>query len=141
VRVRVVLLSLGIIPFSEQNTARKQKRISIRISDITISFQVIGQKEMRWILNKTTEIMSGRWGNLSGTANRLRAWRSGVRILVDAINFSLLQRYHPASYSVGTGDKAAEAWSRPLTYIYCRGYEWVELCLHSPYKPSWSGRG
>jgi hypothetical protein len=41
---------------------------------------------------------------------------------------------HPASYLVGTrgsfpGDKAAGAWSWPLTSIYCRGQEWVEVYL------------
>jgi hypothetical protein len=43
----------------------------------------------------------------------------------------------PASYPVGTkgsflGVWAARAWGWPLTCIYCRGHEWVELCFHSP---------
>jgi hypothetical protein len=44
---------------------------------------------------------------------------------------------HPASYPVGTGgsflkDKAIEAWSWPLTSIWCRGKKMVELYPHSP---------
>jgi hypothetical protein len=44
---------------------------------------------------------------------------------------------HPASYPMGTrgsfcGDKAAGAWSWPLTSIQYRGQECVELYLHSP---------
>jgi hypothetical protein len=43
------------------------------------------------------------------------------------------------SYPVGTGGsfprgKAAGAWSWPLTSIWCRGQEWVELYFHSPNK-------
>jgi hypothetical protein len=51
---------------------------------------------------------------------------------------------YPASYPMGTrgsfpGGKAAGAWSWPLTSIYFRGQEHVELYLHSPNKPSWRG--
>jgi hypothetical protein len=45
---------------------------------------------------------------------------------------------HPASYPMGNrgsfpGGKATGAWSWPLTSIYCRGQECVELYLHSQY--------
>jgi hypothetical protein len=40
---------------------------------------------------------------------------------------------HPASYAMGTGDKAAGDWSWQLTSIYCRGYEYVELYIHPQY--------
>jgi len=55
---------------------------------------------------------------------------------------------HPASYPMGgrdsfQGDKAAVAWSWPLTSIWSRGQECVELYLHFPIRPngmvlSWS---
>jgi hypothetical protein len=35
--------------------------------------------------------------------------------------------------------KAAGAWNWLLTSIQCRGYEWVDLYLHSANKPSWHG--
>jgi len=35
--------------------------------------------------------------------------------------------------------KAAGAWSWPLTWIYCRGQESIDLYLHSPNTPSWRG--
>jgi len=35
------------------------------------------------------------------------------------------------------GGKVAGAWSWPLTSIYCRSQECVELCLHSPPTSSW----
>jgi hypothetical protein len=35
--------------------------------------------------------------------------------------------------------KAVGAWSWPLTSIYCRGQECVELYIHSPNTPSWRG--
>jgi hypothetical protein len=37
------------------------------------------------------------------------------------------------------GSKAARSWSWPLTGIYFRGQECVELYLHSTNKPSWCG--
>jgi hypothetical protein len=37
------------------------------------------------------------------------------------------------------GGEAAGTWSWPLTSIYCRGQECVELYLHSPSRPSWRG--
>jgi hypothetical protein len=59
-------------------------------------------------------------------------WGSRVRFPAGAGNFSLHHRVkngseaHPASYPMGTtgsfpGDKAAGAWSWPLTSIWCRG--------------------
>jgi hypothetical protein len=44
---------------------------------------------------------------------------------------------HPASYTMSTrgsvpGGKADEAWNWPLTSIWCRGQECVELFLRSP---------
>jgi len=38
---------------------------------------------------------------------------------------------HPTSYSIGTGGQVAGAWSWPFTFVYCSGWEWVDLCLHS----------
>jgi hypothetical protein len=75
---------------------------------------------------------------------------SRVRFPAGAGNFFLHHRVqnrsgaHPPSYPVGTrgsfpGGKAAEAWSWPLTSIYCRGQECVELYLHSGSMPSWRG--
>ena len=38
-------------------------------------------------------------------------------------------------------DKAAEAWSKPLNSISCRGNAWAALYLHSPFTPWWRGQG
>jgi hypothetical protein len=52
---------------------------------------------------------SWSWGSIVGMATRLQAGQSGVRILVGARDFSLLQNIHtvsgthPASCSVGMG--------------------------------------
>ena len=60
---------------------------------------------------------------------------------------SLFQKSRPAmgptrgfrvSFSRG---KAAEKWSWSLTFIYCRGSEWVEPYRYYPYTPSCSGQG
>jgi hypothetical protein len=70
-------------------------------------------------------------------------WGSKVRFPAGAGNFSLHRcvqngsEAHPASYTMGTGGsfhggKPTGAWSWPLTSIWCRGQEWVELYLHSP---------
>jgi hypothetical protein len=78
----------------------------------------------------------------------LRAGWSGIRIPVGAGNFSLHHRVQtgsgvrPASHLMDIrgsfpGGKAAGAWSWPLTSIYCRGQEWVDLYLHFPNTPSW----
>jgi hypothetical protein len=47
---------------------------------------------------------------------------------------------HSASYSVGTVVFFRRV-NRPGLAIQCRGYEWVELYLCSPYMPSWRGQG
>jgi hypothetical protein len=68
---------------------------------------------------------------------------SRFRFTAGAGNFSLHHRVqngsraHPPSYPMCTrgsypGRKAAGAWSWPLTSIWCRGQECVELYLHSP---------
>jgi hypothetical protein len=73
-----------------------------------------------------------------------------VRFPAGARNFSLHHRVqngpeaHPDSYPMGNrgsfpGGKAAGAWSWPLTSIYCRGQECVELYIDSPDTPSWRG--
>jgi hypothetical protein len=73
---------------------------------------------------------------------------SGIRISSGAGNFSPHHRVqissgtHPASYPMATrvsflGGKVAGAWIWPLTSIYCRGQECVELYLHSPITLSW----
>jgi hypothetical protein len=54
-------------------------------------------------------------------------------------------RAHPASYSMGSRSdspdgKATRARSWPLT-SKCRGYDWVELYLHSTHMPSRHGQG
>jgi hypothetical protein len=75
---------------------------------------------------------------------------SRVRFPARAGNFSLHHHVrngsgaHPASYPMDTGgsfpwSKAAAAWSWPLTSIYCRGQECVELYLHSLNTSSWCG--
>jgi hypothetical protein len=80
----------------------------------------------------------------------LRAGWSEVRDPAGAGNFSLHHRLqvgfgaHPASYPTGTrstflGGKEAGVWSLPLSSIYCRGQECVELYLHSHNTPSWRG--
>jgi len=77
-------------------------------------------------------------------------YRLRVRDAAGAGNFSHHHRFqtgsgaHPASHPVGTrgsflGSKAAGPWSWPLTSIYCRGHECVEMYLHSPNMPSWLG--
>jgi hypothetical protein len=81
---------------------------------------------------------------------RLRAGWSEVRVPAGAGYFSLHHRVqtrseaHPASYAMGIkclfpGGKVAEAWSRPLTCIYCWGQECVELYFHFSNTPSWRG--
>ena len=70
-----------------------------------------------------------------GIGTLLRAGRSAVWFPVVAKD-SLFQSLHaesvahPASCSLGSGAKAAEERSWPLTTMYC-GYERVELCLRS----------
>jgi hypothetical protein len=96
----------------------------------------------------------GGGGGWAGIAQRyiagLRAVWSGVRVPAECGNFSLHHRVqtcsgvHPASYPVGTrgsfpGNKSAEAWSWPLTFIYYRDQECVELYLQSPNTPSRRG--
>jgi hypothetical protein len=48
----------------------------------------------------------------------------------------------PTSHTMCIGgsfprDKAARTWSWPLTSLKCRGYECVELYIHSPITSSW----
>jgi len=63
---------------------------------------------------------------LAGIVTRLRTERSGVRVLVGARVFSLLQNVstgtcvRPASYSVSTAGKVAGPSGWPLTSIQCR---------------------
>jgi hypothetical protein len=75
---------------------------------------------------------------------------SRVRFPSGAGNFSLHHRVQngsgalPTSYPMGTrgslpGGNAAGAWSWPLTFIYCRGQDCVELYLHSPNTSSLRG--
>jgi len=69
--------------------------------------------------------------------------RTGVWVPVGAVNFSLHHRVqtgsgaHPTSNPMGTtvsfpGDKAAGAWSWPLTSIYCRGRGAILPLLNTP---------
>jgi hypothetical protein len=72
---------------------------------------------------------------------------SGVWVLTGGGNLSLHHLVlvsHPSSYQVGirgsfAGDKAARAWSWPLTYVWCWGQACVELYHHSFSIPSWHG--
>jgi hypothetical protein len=75
---------------------------------------------------------------------------SGVRVLAGVGKFSLHHRVqtvsgsHPPSYPMGhrdsfPGGKAAGAWSWPLTSMWCRGQECVELHIRSPHTRSWRG--
>jgi hypothetical protein len=77
-------------------------------------------------------------------------WPTGVPFPTGAGTFLPRHRVqtssgaHPASYPMGTrgtstGSKVAGAWSWPLTSIYCRGFEYVELCLQSRNTSSWRG--
>jgi hypothetical protein len=95
-------------------------------------------------------ILSVRAGRAHCIRARLLAGWSGVRVPARDGNFSLHHRVqngsgaHPASYPVDTrgsfsGDKAAGAWSWPLTSICCRVQECMELYLHSSNTPSWRG--
>jgi hypothetical protein len=89
------------------------------------------------------------WDSAIQFASSLVHMRS-ILILQEAGNFSLHYRVqngsgvHPASYPIGTrgsfsGGKAAEAWSWPLTSIWCRGQECAELYLNSSNTPSLRG--
>jgi hypothetical protein len=74
---------------------------------------------------------------------------SGVRFPVGTGNFSLHHRVengsgaHPASYPMGTSDSLAVKWPgreadhTPPSSVEFK--EWVELYIHSPNTPSWSG--
>jgi len=75
------------------------------------------------------------------TGYRLVDRMIGARFPAESGNISLLHRVqigtaaHPASYPISTrgsfpGDKAAGTWSWPLTPMYWRGQECMEL--HSP---------
>jgi hypothetical protein len=75
---------------------------------------------------------------------------SWVRVPVGAGNFSLGHsaqtgsQAHPSSYTMGSGgsflgDEASGAWSWPLTSVWCRGQEYVELHLYTPNTSSWRG--
>jgi hypothetical protein len=67
----------------------------------------------------------------------LRAGWSRVRVPARAGNFFHHRTVaHPASYPMSTrgsfpGSKVAGVWNWPLTSVYCRGWECVELYLHS----------
>jgi hypothetical protein len=39
----------------------------------------------------------------------------------------------PLKCDISSGGKAAGAWSWPLNSNYCRGQEYVDLYIHSPY--------
>jgi hypothetical protein len=72
----------------------------------------------------------------------LRAGWSGVRVAGRdwAARMALGPTQPPVQWVPGAcslGIKRAESWSWPLTTIYCRGQECVELYLHSSYTPPW----
>ena len=83
-----------------------------------------------------------------------RLWdkRSEVRIQVGTRDFHFIQNVHigsgncPAFYLMPAGvltrGKAAQAWYWPLTSIYSRGWEWVELHLYASCMRScnWEGQ-
>jgi hypothetical protein len=100
-------------------------------------------------LPSSTEIKKGAWIAQRYSA-RLRARWSRFRIPAGTGNISPHHRVqngsgaHLASYSMGTsgsfpGGKTAGACNWPLTPIYCRGQECVELYLHTLNMPSWRG--
>jgi len=68
---------------------------------------------------------------------RWRARRSGVRIPAGKKGFFSMPK--PPNRALSRG-KAAGAWSWLLTFIHCRGYEWLELYLCCNYMPSCSGQ-
>jgi hypothetical protein len=66
--------------------------------------------------------------------------RGCIMLSFGRISVSMGVVRHPASYPMGTrgsfpGGKAAGSWSWPLTSIYCRGQECLELYLHSLIRP------
>jgi hypothetical protein len=93
-----------------------------------------------------TKILYAFLISVSGVSLGYRLDDRGVRVPVGAGNSSPHHRVqtgsgaHAASYPIGTrgsfsGEKAAGAWSWPLTSIYYRGQECVDLYLHSPSTP------
>jgi hypothetical protein len=69
---------------------------------------------------------------------------TGRGVAVQAGYFSSLHVVHagfgayPTSYPMSTGgsyngSNAAEAWNSPLTSNWCRGQDYVDLYVHSPY--------
>ena len=72
-----------------------------------------------------------------GMVTRWRTRRCGVRIAAGKREFFYMPK--PPNRALSRG-KAAGAWSWPLTFIHCRGYEWVELYLCCNYMPSCSGQ-
>jgi hypothetical protein len=62
-----------------------------------------------------------------------------TRYGLDGWGFSLIHSVqtgsgaHPAAYAMGTGGKAAKAWSWPLTSLYCRGQELWSYSSTPPY--------
>jgi hypothetical protein len=108
-----------------------------------LGYSIISVRQMTATLPKPQDGLQTYSAPLTGST----IW---VRFPAGAGNFSLHRRVqngseaHPASYPMGTvdsfpGNKAAGAWSWPLTSISCRGQEWVELYLHSPNTPSRHG--
>jgi hypothetical protein len=93
---------------------------------------------------KAYEILVRKSGRRRPLGRPGRRWKDHIkRFPAEAGNYSPHHSVqngsgaHPASYPMGTrgsfpGGKAAGAWSWPLTSIYCRGQECVELYLHSP---------
>jgi hypothetical protein len=82
-----------------------------------------------------------RAGLAQSVQRRTRGWPAGVRFLAGVKILHIVQtgsRAHPNSYTMGTrdcftGGKAAEAWSWPLTLIWCRGQEWWSYISILPY--------
>lgn len=84
--------------------------------------------------------------NSVGVVTRLQAGRSGVRLPAGETNFYLLENSHtgsgahPVCYSMGTrgsfpGNKAAVAWSWPLTTILCQHTSCV---FHGTYRDNFT---
>jgi hypothetical protein len=62
---------------------------------------------------------------------------AGSRDLCLLQSFQTASGAHPVSYSMDKRGPfpvniVTAAWSWPLTLVYCNGYEWVVLYIHSP---------
>jgi hypothetical protein len=80
-------------------------------------------------------IMSNSRGSSVSTGTLLRAGRQGLFLFATASRSALWSIQPPIQWvpeNYFPGDRANGVWIWPLTSIYCRGYECVDIYLHSP---------